>query len=157
MTNTGSHSDSSEDNLEDNPYFAAFNKHYDSLSTALPADAMYPTFISEGLLRNTLLTQQFRAAKTDTEKTRLLLDSMMEGVRIGKPNLFLTLLKAMTNYASKNNDPVVEKLVKDVYKDLPSAGTYVINYNLCVIINTTFNHTILYKLRIWLTCMDLDV
>jgi len=115
---------SSDSSLEDSPHFVAFNKHFDNLTTALPADAMYPTLIGKGLLRDPLLCQQFIAAKTNIEKTRLLLNSMMDGVRIGKPDRFLTLLQAMHQYAEKNNDPVVRKLVGDVYKDLPSAGTY---------------------------------
>ncbi|XP_065900460.1 NACHT, LRR and PYD domains-containing protein 14-like isoform X2 [Dysidea avara] len=103
-----------------NPYFVAFNMHYQDLTTALPANAMYPTFVRYEMLKDPQLNQQFIAASTNEAKTRVLLDSMRGGLQIGVVSVFQQFLKAMTEYAEGNSDPVVKKLVKNINKDLPS-------------------------------------
>jgi len=100
-------------------YFAAFEKHYHNLEQALPANLMLSTFISKGLLGDTLLLQSVASEETDTGKTRRLLESMRGGLKIGQTETFEKFLEAMCEYADRNNDLVVKKLVEDVYSDLP--------------------------------------
>ncbi|XP_065910681.1 uncharacterized protein [Dysidea avara] len=105
--------------MADNPILAAFEKHYKNLTIALPAVAMYPTFVGKGLMSGTQLNQNFRAAKTNMEKTVLLLESMRGGLMVGEFTDFLKFVEAMTEYAESDNSPVVRKLAKDIKNDLP--------------------------------------
>ncbi|XP_065913970.1 uncharacterized protein [Dysidea avara] len=98
-------------------HFAVFEKHYRNLEQALPANAMLSTFISKGLLRDITLLQRVACENTDCGKTRLLLESMRGGLKIGETKTFEKFLEALCEYADRNNDLVVKKLVEDVYKD----------------------------------------
>jgi len=96
---------------------------------------MLSTFISKGLLRDTVLLQRVASENTDCGKTRLLLESMRGGLKIGETRTFEKFLEAMREYADRNNDFVVKKLVEDVYEDWKfpenlknrrkTAGTYI--------------------------------
>ena len=59
-----------------NPYLAAFSKHYRKLSIALPANALYPTFVEKALFNDPTLNSEFLAATTDINKTTVLLNSI---------------------------------------------------------------------------------
>ena len=134
--------------MADKKYFAAFNKHYLELTIALPADAMYPTFLKHNLLTDRKLDQEFKAASTNEAKTRILLDSMKGGLAIGVVIVFQQFLAAMTEFADTNGDPVVGKLVQNINKDLPSSlppsGTYD-QYDL-YILSTSIYVTIFWKI-----------
>ena len=98
-------------------HFGVFEKHYRNLEQALPANAMLSTFISKGLLRDTMLLQKVACEHTDCGKMRHFLESMRGGLKIGETKTFEKFLEAMCEYADRNNDLVVKKLVEDVYKD----------------------------------------
>jgi len=66
------------------------------------------------------LQQEIKAAKTDTEKATLLLDSMKRGLRIGEGSTFNTFLEALREYAKEANDTTVKKVADDAYNSLPS-------------------------------------
>ena len=110
-----------------NPYLAAFSKHYRKLSIALPANALYPTFVGKALFNDPTLNSEFLAATTDINKTTVLLNSMKNGLQIGVVDVFQKFLEAMNEYAQEHNDPVVKKLVDDInqdlFSDLPSTSS----------------------------------
>ena len=97
-----------------------FEKHYKALVHGLPMEQLLPTFESKGLLRSPQLQQEIKAAKTDTKKAILLLDSMKNGLRMGEGSTFNIFLEALREYAKEANDAAVKKLADDAYKDLPS-------------------------------------
>ena len=112
--------DKSSANLVDNPYYNAYLKCYRELEEALPMDAMYPTLVSKGLLREVSLQQEISATPTDHRKARVFLDSMKGGLLIGVTETFEAFLEAMDEYAKNNDNAVVRKLLSDVNKHLPT-------------------------------------
>ena len=120
----------SENSFSINPCFATFNKHYQSLTTALPAKAMYPTFVEKGLLKDPRLNDQFLSATTDIDRITLLLNSMRSGLQIGVVDVFQKFLEAMNEYFQLNENPVVKKLIEGIDNDLnfvsssSSSGSY---------------------------------
>jgi len=108
-------------NLNDNPYFNAFLSCYQQLVVALPMDAMHPTLVSKGLLREASLQQQIATTRTDYGKARLFLDSMTGGLRIGVTDTFKMFLEAMDEYAKNTDNVVVRKLLNDVNEHLATS------------------------------------
>ena len=101
-------------NPRDNRYLAAFNKYHQEL-IALPVNLVYLTFVAKGLFNDSSLNMQFLSATTDINKMTLLLTSMKEGLRI---DVFQRFLEAIQEYAQKNKDPVVKKLVIEISQEL---------------------------------------
>ena len=107
-------------NLDDNPYYNAYLKCYRQLVEALPMDAMYPTLVSKGLLREVSLQQEISATRTDYGKARVFLDNMKGGLLLGVTETFEAFLEAMDEYAKKNDNAVVRKLLSNVNEHLPT-------------------------------------
>ena len=121
----------------DDSYITAFSKYYQQLTTTLPAEAMYTTFVEKGLLGNDLiLNDKFLTATTDKDRMTLLLTSISP-LQIDSVNEFRKLLQAMNDFIQGNNDPVLKKLMDDIYKDLDfrsnssspsdSMGSYIVS------------------------------
>ena len=87
-------------------------------------DAMYPTLVSKGLLREVSLQQEIAATRTDYGKARVLLDSMTGGLKLGVTDTFKAFLEAMDEYARNNNNAVVKKLLSNVNEHLPTPLGY---------------------------------
>jgi len=107
-----------QEDVSKNAYYKAFENHYRDIEEGLPMDSLFPTLVSARLLGDTQLRQNITSAQTDAAKTRLLLESMRGGLRIGNNEVFIKFVETITKYANDNNDQTVKKLADDIWKDL---------------------------------------
>ena len=101
-------------------YFTAFQNNYQKIVSALPMNSIYPTLVSHGLMCDIALSSEISAAKSDCEKTRIFLNSMMPGIQIGVTETFDKFLEAMEKYAKTSKSEAVKVLWSSLKEDLPS-------------------------------------
>ena len=101
----------------DNLHVLVFEKYYPRM-TSLLVDAMLPTFISKGLLRDNMLRGRIHGASCNVDKAELLLEPVYVSLKLCNSDLFMSLLDVMTIYANGSHDQEVTRLVCDINKEL---------------------------------------
>ena len=103
---------SGNDNLK---HIEVFEKYYVRM-TALPVDAMLPTFLSKQMLRDNMLRGRVYNASSNPEKAQLLLEPVY--LKLSRTDLFMKLLDVMTTFANGSDNQEVTSLVRDINKEL---------------------------------------
>ena len=99
-------------------YQTALDNNRVNLEKLLPMHRLVPYLHPVGLMRDTEISQELNSNKTDAEKTRLFLNWLGRGIRIGNTVSFDNFIKAMDNFAKDNGDDTVAFLLEGIQTDL---------------------------------------
>jgi len=94
-------------------FYEAYKKSYEKLTKALPVNDLIPKLFSEGILPGNLKSR-IDCITVPSEKTRLLLDEMEGGLRIGITDQFDRFVRVLEQFSKDERHIVVGKMAKDI-------------------------------------------
>ena len=94
-------------------FYEAYKKSYEKLTKALPINDLIPKLYSEGVLPGNLKSR-IDTISVPSEKTRLLLDEMEGGLKIGITDQFEGFVRALEQFSLDEKHMVVGILAKDI-------------------------------------------
>jgi len=126
----------------ENAYFLAYKRSYRKLLLVLPIDALIPLIKDKDSLTRVVANN----GATREERSRCLLEFVMEELKEGRVTSFEQLLEVMEGQVDASNDTVVDRVLRSIRMDVKGTYCTVLFIGLVKTMdpNTCFHNTLLH-------------